>query len=46
MRGFKVCKRDGEKVVFAEPGEFEYNGGGMKEEEEVSEEKEELAAVA
>ena len=45
MRGFKVCKRDGEKVVFAKPGEFEFNGGrGEKEKEEGK--KEELAAVA
>ena len=53
MRGFKVCKRDGEKVVFAEPGEFEFSGcGGKEEKEEEKEEKEEekkedaLAAVA
>ena len=43
MRGFKVCKRDGEKVVFAEPGEFEFNFGGGDGKEA---KKEELAAVA
>ena len=47
MRGFKVCKRDGERVVFAEAGEYEY--GGVKEgevAEKAEKEEEELAAVA
>ena len=45
MRGFKICKRDGERVVFAGPGDFEYSGGGRKGEGEEAKE-EELAAVA
>ena len=47
MRGFRVCKRDGEKVVFAEKGEFEYGGSGGGDGGGVAvEEKEKEAAVA